>query len=157
MNDTPQPPAGPQALVRYPRGLAGFAAGFAAWVRLRDLARFEEADVHVLEIRDLTGNNPDYDRDVVAGPRGLSVVVWLSFFDKHTLPTLLKHIEDCELGRFAMAGTKELIAGLESHPLTFPTWLGLLRDVPQLILDGAVVLRFKANQASRQAAWGPWL
>jgi oligoribonuclease NrnB/cAMP/cGMP phosphodiesterase (DHH superfamily) len=57
-------------------------------------------------------------------------------------PQLLKHIEDRDLWRFALNGTREIQANVFSHPYDFKVWDELMdRDVTDLIAEGRAIER----------------
>ncbi len=57
-------------------------------------------------------------------------------------PQLLKHIEDRDLWRFALAGTREIQANVFSHPYDFDVWDVLIeRPVEELIAEGRAIER----------------
>lgn len=49
-------------------------------------------------------------------------LVWKQFFLDVTPPALISHIEDRDLWKFALEGTREIIAALFSYPYTFETY-----------------------------------
>jgi len=59
-----------------------------------------------------------------------------------TCPQLLKHIEDRDLWRFALNGTREIQANVFSHPYDFQVWDRLMeRPVEELIAEGRAIER----------------
>lgn len=51
-----------------------------------------------------------------------AMLTWQYFFPKDTPPDLLKHIEDRDLWKFELTGTREIQAGLFSYPYDFRVW-----------------------------------
>jgi oligoribonuclease NrnB/cAMP/cGMP phosphodiesterase (DHH superfamily) len=51
-----------------------------------------------------------------------AILTWNFFFPKEAAPTLLKHIEDRDLWKFALAGTREIQAAVFSYPYDFAVW-----------------------------------
>lgn len=51
-----------------------------------------------------------------------AMLAWQYFFPKDTPPELLKHIEDRDLWKFKLSGTREIQAGLFSYPYDFNVW-----------------------------------
>lgn len=59
-----------------------------------------------------------------------------------TAPKLLHHIEDRDLWRFALPGTREIQANVFSHPYDFAVWDELMeRPVDELIAEGRAIER----------------
>ncbi len=57
-------------------------------------------------------------------------------------PQLLRHIEDRDLWRFALQGTREIQANVFSHPYDFAVWDKLMeRPVDELIAEGRAIER----------------
>jgi oligoribonuclease NrnB/cAMP/cGMP phosphodiesterase (DHH superfamily) len=64
------------------------------------------------------------------------------FFPDTEPPTLLKHIEDRDLWRFAMRYTREVQANLFSYPYDFDVWDELMATpIEDLIADGTAIER----------------
>lgn len=60
----------------------------------------------------------------------------------NTAPQLLHHIEDRDLWRFALAGTREIQANVFSHPYDFAVWDALMEQpVDELIAEGKAIER----------------
>lgn len=57
-----------------------------------------------------------------------AVLAWQWFNPDHTTPQLLLHIEDRDLWRFNLDGTREVIAGLYSLPQEFKLWENYIRS-----------------------------
>lgn len=58
------------------------------------------------------------------------------------MPQLLRHIEDRDLWRFALPGTREIQANVFSHPYDFATWDALMEQSPEsLIAEGRAIER----------------
>lgn len=59
-----------------------------------------------------------------------------------TCPQLIRHIEDRDLWRFALPGTREIQANVFSHPYDFAVWDKLMeRPVDELIAEGRAIER----------------
>src|SRR3989344_2058475 len=58
-----------------------------------------------------------------------AVLAWQYFFPKKPIPRLLRHIEDIDLWRFKLPGTRAIAAALELFNLTFPVWDKIARDL----------------------------
>ena len=51
-----------------------------------------------------------------------SILTWKYFFPKNPVPKLLLFIEDIDLWKFKMKGTREIINALDTFPNNFPNW-----------------------------------
>jgi len=71
-----------------------------------------------------------------------AVLTWNVMFPGQEPPQLLKHIEDRDLWRFALAGTREIQANVFSYPYDFAVWDELMqRPVEDLIAEGRAIER----------------
>lgn len=71
-----------------------------------------------------------------------AILAWRYFFQDEEPPQLLRHIEDRDLWRFELAGTREIQAAVFSFPYDFETWERLLvKDIAALIRDGEAIER----------------
>lgn len=71
-----------------------------------------------------------------------AMMAWKFFHPETPVPALIRHIEDRDLWRFALAGTREIQANLFSYPYDFVVWHSLMQaDVHSLISDGAAIER----------------
>ena len=71
-----------------------------------------------------------------------AILTWKHYFPDQEPPVLLKHIEDRDLWRFALPGTREIQANLFSHPYDFNVWDELMQtDMKTLIADGKAIER----------------
>lgn len=67
---------------------------------------------------------------------------WFNGYHDDCLPALLRHIEDRDLWRFALARTREIQACVFSHPYDFDVWDELMQADPQtLAAEGAAIER----------------
>ncbi|MEK7481835.1 MAG: DHHA1 domain-containing protein [Patescibacteria group bacterium] len=57
-----------------------------------------------------------------------SVLAWKYFHPKKPIPKLLRHIEDIDLWKFKLAGTKELIMALDTRDFNFSVWDKAAKD-----------------------------
>lgn len=55
-------------------------------------------------------------------------IAWNFFHEDEPRPTLLNHIEDRDLWRFALSGTRAIQAGLSSYPFDFEVWDSLMNS-----------------------------
>lgn len=71
-----------------------------------------------------------------------AVLTWKHFFPDEPPPTLLLHIEDRDLWRFALQNTREIQANLFSYPYDFKVWDKLMAaDLQELAKEGAAIER----------------
>ncbi|WAB92512.1 phosphohydrolase [Pseudomonas citronellolis] len=86
------------------------------------------------------------------GPRGISTcfdmersgagLAWDFFFPGQARPTLIDYIEDRDLWRFRLRGTREVMANVFSHPYDFEVWDDLMETpVHVLRADGQAIAR----------------
>lgn len=70
-------------------------------------------------------------------------ITWDHFFPNQDPPRLIKHIEDRDLWRFALPGTREIQAGLFSYPYDFDIWTRFIfgNFVDELASDGKAIER----------------
>lgn len=67
---------------------------------------------------------------------------WFHGHNERDMPQLLRHIEDRDLWRFALVGTREIQANVFSHPYDFDVWDGLMeRPVEELLAEGQAIER----------------
>jgi len=93
---------------------------------------------------------------VVARPQNISdsrhsaaVLTWDYFFSGRPIPRLLLHVEDEDLWRKKMRGTRELTLMLDTLPQNFEAWDRMIRDCEQksrrekYILQGAAIDHYR--------------
>lgn len=69
-------------------------------------------------------------------------IAWDFFHPNSERPALVKHVEDRDLWRFALPGTREIQAAVFSHPYTFEAWDMLASMDPAVLLnEGAAIER----------------
>lgn len=71
-------------------------------------------------------------------------ITWDFFFPEtnKTRPPLIDHIEDRDLWRFKLEGTREIHSTLTSYPYDFDTWTALMDTDPMLLInDGTAIER----------------
>ncbi|MDB5264773.1 MAG: hypothetical protein JWN64_344 [Parcubacteria group bacterium] len=80
-------------------------------------------------IQDVVESMPEHVYDV---SRSGATIAWTYFHPDTEVPTLLNHIEDDDLFRFALPDTKPLMAYIGVHPFTFESWdeLAAILDDP---------------------------
>lgn len=73
-----------------------------------------------------------------------AVLAWMYFHHgkSHTMPQLLRHIEDRDLWKFALRKTREIQATVFSHPYDFDVWDKLVScNIDDLVREGAAIER----------------
>lgn len=74
--------------------------------------------------------------------RSGAMLTWEHFHGREEPPLLLKHIEDRDLWRFALPGTREVQANVFSYPYLFDVWDALmLRPIDTMIAEGRAIER----------------
>lgn len=74
--------------------------------------------------------------------RSGAMLTWDHFFPNEAPPTLLLHIEDRDLWRFALQNTRQIQANLFSYPYDFQVWDELMAaDVSALVAEGNAIER----------------
>lgn len=112
-----------------------------------DLARLPWAGADYAQFRTETeshcyGKNMPHIGAVFDMDRCGARIAWDFFFPQQTPPTLLLHIEDRDLWRFAMPNTREIQANVFSYPYEFPVWDMLMTaDLSVLAQEGAAIER----------------
>jgi len=72
-----------------------------------------------------------------------AMLTWLYYFPDEDSPELLTHIEDRDLWKFKLPGTRSIQASLFSYPYNFDVWDGLMQHTDMGILqyEGEVLER----------------
>lgn len=87
-----------------------------------------------------------------------AMLVWKYFFITKTPPRLLAHIEDRDLWRFALPGTKAIIANLFSYAMDFKLWDQLMEMGEQELSvfreQGEAIERAKAKEMESFIGYG---
>jgi oligoribonuclease NrnB/cAMP/cGMP phosphodiesterase (DHH superfamily) len=73
--------------------------------------------------------------------RSGAVMAWEFFHPRTPVPRLIKHVQDRDLWRFDLEGTREIMACVLSHPYEFETWFRLLDTDPAELRAGGVAIR----------------
>jgi len=74
--------------------------------------------------------------------RSGAMLVWNHFFPSEEPPQLIRHIQDRDLWKFELKGTREIQANVFSYPYDFSEWDNLMmQPVEQLLSDGAAIER----------------
>lgn len=83
-----------------------------------------------------------------------ATLAWEYFQPNLPTPLLLRHIEDQDLWRFAMPGTRALCRSLRLRPFDFALWHGFVRQTPdaealayqEMIAHGDAIERYLQNE-----------
>lgn len=71
-----------------------------------------------------------------------AMLAWQYVYTGVPAPQLLRHVEDRDLWRFELPGTREIQAALFSYPYDFEVWDRLMKTpVDRLLADGAAIER----------------
>jgi oligoribonuclease NrnB/cAMP/cGMP phosphodiesterase (DHH superfamily) len=73
-------------------------------------------------------------------------ITWDYFFPNYQRPALINHIEDRDLWRFKLDGTREIMASLFSYPFEFEVWDGLFAADPAALKAEGVALERKQQK-----------
>jgi oligoribonuclease NrnB/cAMP/cGMP phosphodiesterase (DHH superfamily) len=80
------------------------------------------------------------------------VLTWKHFFPEEIAPDFLGYIQDRDLWRFKMEGSKEVNAAIATYPYDFEKWSILCTLGMELIPEGRTALRVIEREAKRTAA-----
>lgn len=106
---------------------------------ISDAAKVLVLDHHISAMKEMAGFgsvNAVIRFDITQSGAALT---WQHFFPEEPLPRLLAHVQDLDMWRFAIPGTREVMAGVMSYPYDFARWDGF--DVDALRADGDVLNR----------------
>lgn len=78
-----------------------------------------------------------------------AVLAWRFFVPGREVPVLLRHVEDSDLARFEMDGTRAVTAALSSYPMEFDVWDRL--RVEDLREEGEAIERYRERSAAQTA------
>jgi len=88
------------------------------------------------------GVDPNLPRVQFDMDRSGAMMAWDFFNQGKQPPRLLEHIQDRDLWRFALEGTREIQANVFSHPYDFDIWDALMaQDVAELRKEGEAIER----------------
>lgn len=89
------------------------------------------------DLRDLPGVTCIFDMN-----RSGARIAWDFWFPKMKPPQALLHVEDRDLWRFALPGTREIQSNIFSYPYEFEVWDKLMHgNVDELIAEGRAIER----------------
>lgn len=72
-----------------------------------------------------------------------AVLTWFHFFPDLEPPQLLQHIEDRDLWKFEMEGTRPILANLFSYSYNFKLWDDLMEENPMDLVSGGEAIERK--------------
>lgn len=85
---------------------------------------------------------PDNVSTIFNMDRSGTMLTWLFFFPLKNPPALLEHIEDRDLWKFILYGTREIQAAIFSYPYDFDVWDELIEtSTERLLREGEVIER----------------
>jgi oligoribonuclease NrnB/cAMP/cGMP phosphodiesterase (DHH superfamily) len=89
------------------------------------------------DLRDLKGAKVTFDMN-----RSGATITWGHFFPNDPMPRLLAHIEDRDLWRFKLPGTREIQAAVFSYEYKFEIWDNMMQaDTMNLFAQGVAIER----------------
>lgn len=90
-----------------------------------------------------------------------AVLAWEHFHPGDPVPLMLKYLEDRDLWRFALPGSREVSQWMRSWPFDFLRWdhLNILFDesLENIIAEGVALLRFQDQQVGLMADRVEWI
>jgi oligoribonuclease NrnB/cAMP/cGMP phosphodiesterase (DHH superfamily) len=99
-------------------------------------------DHHKTAQEDLLGFRHRNVNAVFDMERSGATITWDFFFSGLPRPRLLDHIEDRDLWRFLLPGTREIQANVFSYPYSFDVWDKLMKAPPEdLMMEGEAIER----------------
>jgi len=102
-------------------------------------------DHHKTAIEDLAGLEAPWYITRFDNDHSGAMIAWNYFFPNEEPPTMLRHIEDRDLWRFKLQGTREINAAVFSYDYTFENWDELMTQsaagIRQLENEGAALER----------------
>jgi oligoribonuclease NrnB/cAMP/cGMP phosphodiesterase (DHH superfamily) len=136
--DTPPDVTGKNVFIvdfSYPREALIAMAKAAQSLVVLDHHKTAQADL--LDLPAAAGLNVIFDMN-----RSGAGMAWDFFFPRHQRPALISHIEDRDLWRFQLDGTREVMASVFSYSFTFEVWDALIAsDIEMLKAEGIALER----------------
>jgi len=131
----------------YPKDVLNDMAKHAAAILVLDHHKTAEANLTTGGLADNIEVHFDMNR---SGAR----MAWDMFNKQLPPPKMLLHIEDRDLWRFNIPGTKEITAALFSYPMHYDTWYDLVinGDAESLRIEGQALLRDHKLKCSKLIA-----
>lgn len=120
----------------YPRDIMEKICKFAKTVLVIDHHKTAEANLKGLDT-EFSGTELLFDME-----HSGAMLAWHYFFNDKLPPAGLLHVEDRDLWRFNIWGTREYNANMFSYPYTWENWDRLMNEpIDQVIRDGAAIDR----------------
>lgn len=129
----------------YPEGEMRRLAAEARWVVVLDHHKTAEADLRPLLAEGVVKGEFDMNR---SGAR----MAWAYAWGVGNPPKLIQHIEDRDLWRFQLDGTREISAALGSIEMDFRSWTEFARRLEEyggrekVLAEGAAILRTRDKE-----------
>lgn len=79
-----------------------------------------------------------------------AMLAWKYLFGNETPPKILKHVEDRDLWRFVLPGTREIQASIFSYEYTFANWDKLMTSPPEELFDEGLAIERKHMKDIRE-------
>lgn len=99
-------------------------------------------DHHKTAIEDLAGFEHPKFKSYFDLEHSGAMLAWFYYFNDALPPPMLAHVEDRDLGKFNIFGTREANSAIFSYPYTWANWDMLMLNPPdQFIRDGAAIDR----------------
>lgn len=99
-------------------------------------------DHHKSAIEDLI-NLPSNVKTVFDMHHSGAILTWNYFFPEQLPPTLLHHIQDRDLWKFEMPGTRAILSAVASYPFDFKIWDDLTETNPLLLENEGICIERK--------------
>lgn len=95
---------------------------------------------------------PENVRTVFDESRAGCMLTWNFYFPGEMPPVAFDHIEDRDLWRFKLLGTKEIVGAIYSYPMDFDTWDKIIPRLLSLHQEGATLRRKQDEENKRMIA-----
>ncbi|MFA5052525.1 MAG: DHHA1 domain-containing protein [Parcubacteria group bacterium] len=92
-----------------------------------------------------------------------AILAWKYFFPKKSAPKLLLHIQDNDTWKFALKGTREYLAYLDTLPFDLKTWDKLIKDFEnpdkrkEFFNKGSSILSFSKQNIETLSSTAEWV
>lgn len=90
-----------------------------------------------------------------------AMLAWEHWHPTAAPPALIQYIQDRDLWRFKLDGSKAVTAWLRSYPMTFVGWNALAtqleRERIEVLAEGEALLRFQSQQVELMAGQARWM
>jgi len=79
-----------------------------------------------------------------------AMIAWHHYFPDQRPPRLLEHVQDRDLWRFELPGTREITATLDSYPFSLVEWGRLMRENPEKLHEEGIPILRKRDKDVKQ-------